>query len=58
MEIRPQHECEDDAGFSLQNVCPDGTVGASDIFILIAIVILLAAGGYALWLWMRRRHSD
>ncbi len=53
--LRPHHTCPEDAAITLQAVCDDGSVGASDVFILIAIVLALAAVAFIVFNLTRRR---
>lgn len=53
--LRPQHTCPEDAAITLQAVCEDGSIGASDVFILIAVIIGLAAVSFIVFNFTRRR---
>lgn len=56
--IQPQHTCPEDAAISLQAICEDGSVGASDIFILIVIVVFIAGLGLFVYNLTRKRFDD
>lgn len=43
------------ADASPMSICADGSVGTSDVFILIAIVAVLTAVGWVVWNWTKRR---
>ena len=44
-----------DGGASPMSICADGSVGTSDVFILLAIVAVLTALGWVVWNWTKRR---
>lgn len=58
MALGPQHTCPDDQQIALHAICDDGSVGASDIFILIAVILVLVAIGFVVYNWVKRRFSE
>ncbi len=56
----PQHECEaaSSSGWNLLSVCEDGSVGGSDIAIILVVLALVAAAGVGIWYWVRKRMDD
>lgn len=53
-----QHTCTDEAAITVQAICEDGSVGTSDIFLLVAAVAVLVALGWAVWNWSHRRFQE
>ncbi len=55
--VETQHTCPETTGMTLQAICEDGSVGASDVFLLIAGVLILGAIGWIVYNWTRKRFS-
>lgn len=51
------HTCPD-AAMTVQAICEDGSVGSSDVFLLVAVVVLLVAVGWVIWNWSHKRFRE
>lgn len=58
--LSPQHECEasTDSQWNLLSICEDGSVGGSDIAIIVAVLVLVAAASVGIWYWVRSRMDE
>lgn len=58
--VEVMHTCPEDSSVALQSICAgtDQVVGASDIFILIAVVVVLAGLGWVLWNVSKKRFQE
>ncbi len=58
--VEVMHTCPEPSGMHTMAVCPgtDSVIGASDIFILIAVVVVLAGLGWVLWNISKKRFKE